>query len=90
MKPLTDYIFIAVDKPDEVVSSSGIILTPNVLEQQGAATGEITALGPLVKGVKVGDKVVFNEHQYDHLFSDKETKKKVMVGKLAGIYATYD
>lgn len=88
MKPVGDYIFIEQDEiPEE--TESGLIIPKSALQREGAATGTISALGPETKGFKVGQSVVFNEHQYDSLFYNKDTKKNVLVGKAHGIYAIH-
>lgn len=86
MKPLADYIFIE-KKPIKSETESGIILAVAELEAEGAAQGSVYAIGPDVKGLKVGDEVVFNEHQYDLLFKNKGAGTDVLVGKKTGIYA---
>ena len=88
MKPVADYIFIEKDNVSNE-TASGIIVTVD-LEREGAAKGTVYATGSEVEGVEVGTRVVFNEHQYDLLFKNKETGKDVLVGKKPGIYATYD
>lgn len=89
MTPLADYIFIE-KKPIKNETESGIILAVESMEAEGAAQGSIYAVGPDVKGLKVGSEVVFNEHQYDLLFKNKDEGTDVLVGKKTGIYAIND
>lgn len=89
MTPLGDYIFIE-KQPIKTETESGIIIATENLGKEGAAQGVVYALGPEVKGLKVGEGVVFNEHQYDLLFKNKEAGTDILVGKKAGIYAVND
>lgn len=87
MKPVNDYIFIEKN-PIKETTDSGLYL--GKIEDEGAATGVVYAVGPEVVGVEVGAKVVFNEHQYDLLFKNKVNGTDILVGKKPGIYATHD
>ncbi len=86
MKPLGDYILINKRKESEKTLASGIILT-NEVDVEGASEGIIEALGPDVEGLTIGQKVIFNEHQFDRLqaFGTYD----ILVGKKTSIYATY-
>lgn len=86
MKPFGDYIFIEKDGV-KTETASGIVLSAEAAKREGAASGTIIEVGPEVKDLKPGTKVVFNEHQYDLLFIHKDTKNDILVGKKPGIYA---
>ena len=89
MKPVGDYIFIEKEPLKETTESGIYIPDADQLQKVGAAKGTITEVGPSITEFKKGTKVIFNEHQYDHLLKNKETGCDVLVGKPAGIYATY-
>lgn len=89
MNPLGDYVFIrkstlVVDKASE----SGILLPDSVVDNEEKATeGTIEGIGPDVQGLEIGQRVLFNEHQYDTLKNGNGYC--IMVGKKTSIYATY-
>lgn len=92
MKPVGDYIFIE-ELSNEVVEKAeklGLYIGDVETDADTCAKGVITAVGPDVAQVSVGQNVAFNINQYDSLFYEKREsggKKKTLVGKLAGIYA---
>ena len=91
-KPYRDYLFIEVEskgKEPEVTKSGFIIPAGEQMEQVGARVGRVIGIGEGVTKLFKGQKVVFNEHQYDLLLKEKETKKDILVGKESGIYAVF-
>lgn len=58
IKPKGKQVFVKVDS-DEMRESEYGILTPKNVEQEKKSTGLVIAVGPDVKGVKKGEKVIF-------------------------------
>jgi chaperonin GroES len=56
MKPLSDFVLINPDKPKDQ-TKSGIMIAEDW--KTLPPTGKVIAVGPLVKEVKKGDRVVF-------------------------------
>lgn len=57
IKPRKNHVFIKQEDVDRV-DASGII-TPDSIEQEQKAYGEVLAVGPDVLDIKKGDKVIF-------------------------------
>jgi chaperonin GroES len=57
IKPTADYVFLTIEEKKE--DKKGIILSDISKEKQ--PIGLVEAVGPDVKGVKVGDKIIFNQ-----------------------------
>lgn len=59
MKPKRDLVLIRADKPEERTASGLYIVEEwKTLPQ----TGEVLAIGPLVKNVQVGERVLFERY----------------------------
>lgn len=56
IQPIADYIFLSIEEKKE--DSGGIILSDISKDKQ--PIGLVEAVGPDVKNIKVGDKVIFN------------------------------
>lgn len=67
IKPLADRI-VAVREVQKSQTASGIYLPDNAKEKPVLA--EVKAIGPDVKGIKVGDKVVYKEYSTTELTID--------------------
>lgn len=59
IKPLADRV-VAVREAAKTQTASGIYLPDNAKEKPVLA--EVKAIGPDVKGIKVGDKIVYKEY----------------------------
>lgn len=68
--PLQNRIFVHMDEP-ETVTQSGIILTEG--EKPHAVFGSVVAIGPEVKDVKVGDRILFTRYTGDTVKHNDET-----------------
>jgi len=64
IKPLADRV-VAVRETPATKTASGIYLPDNAKEKPVLA--EVKAVGPDVKGVKVGDKIVYKEYSTTEL-----------------------
>lgn len=67
IKPLADRV-VAVREEVKTQTASGIFLPDNAKEKPVLA--EVTAVGPDVKGIKVGDKIVYKEYSTTELKID--------------------
>jgi len=79
LKPLEDKIVVKVEKEEETVSASGLVLAGMQDEKPNEAI--VVAVGPgatfadgtkLVPDLKVGDKVVFSKYQGTEITHDGE------------------
>jgi len=59
IKPLADRV-VAVREEAKTQTASGIYLPDNAKEKPVVA--EVKAVGPDVKGIKVGDKIIYKEY----------------------------
>lgn len=59
IKPLADRV-VAVREAQKATTASGIYLPDNAKEKPVMA--EVKAVGPDVKGLKVGDKILYKEY----------------------------
>ena len=59
LQPLGDYI-VAVGEEAETQTASGLYLPQNAAEKP--KTAKIVAVGPAVKQVKVGDRIVYKSY----------------------------
>jgi chaperonin GroES len=67
LKPLADRI-VAVRDAVQTQTASGIYLPDNAKEKPVLA--KVAAIGPDVKGIKVGDKIVYKEYSTTELKID--------------------
>lgn len=69
IQPLADYV---VAQPEEAESktASGLYLPDNAKEKP--KTVKVVAVGPAVKGVKVGDRIVYKGYSETNLKVDKD------------------
>jgi chaperonin GroES len=82
MEPQRDLILIKADKPKET-TSSGLYIQEDW--KSLPPTGVVLAVGPLVKEVKVGDRVLFD--RYGSVIVNKEDrmcKESHIMAKLDG------
>lgn len=56
--PRTDWLLINPEKVEDKVSEYGIV-SPDTVEKERKAVGEVLDVGPDVVGIKKGDQVVF-------------------------------
>lgn len=64
VKPLADRV-VAVREEAQTKTASGIYLPDNAKEKPVLA--KVEAIGPDVKGIKVGDKIVYKEYSTTEL-----------------------
>lgn len=67
IKPLADRV-VAVREEAKTQTASGIYLPDNAKEKPVLAI--VAAVGPDVKGIKVGDRVVYKEYSTTNLMID--------------------
>lgn len=67
IKPLADRV-VAVREEAKTQTASGIYLPDNAKEKPVLAV--VAAVGPDVKGIKVGDKIVYKEYSTTELTID--------------------
>lgn len=67
IKPLADRV-VAVREEAKTQTASGIYLPDNAKEKPVMA--EVKAVGPDVKGIKVGDKIIYKEYSTTELKVD--------------------
>jgi chaperonin GroES len=67
IKPLADRV-VAVREVAKTQTASGIYLPDNAKEKPVLA--EVKAVGPDVKGIKLGDKIVYKEYSTTELTID--------------------
>jgi chaperonin GroES len=67
VKPLADRV-VAVREEAQTKTASGIYLPDNAKEKPVVA--KVEAVGPDVKGIKVGDKIVYKEYSTTELKID--------------------
>lgn len=69
IKPRTKQILVKPDGEDSRESEYGIITPPRV-EQEQKAIGTVLAVGPDVKDIKKGDRVIFGVYAGDSIKMD--------------------
>jgi chaperonin GroES len=67
IKPLADRVVAVRDEP-KTQTASGIYLPDNAKEKPMLAA--VKAIGPDVKGIKVGDKIIYKEYSTTELKID--------------------
>lgn len=67
IKPLADRV-VAVREAAKTQTASGIYLPENAKEKP--VTAEVMAVGPEVKGIKLGDKIIYKEYSTTELTID--------------------
>jgi chaperonin GroES len=67
IKPLADRV-VAVREIAKTQTASGIYLPDNAKEKPVVA--DVKAIGPDVKGIKVGDKIIYKEYSTTELTID--------------------
>lgn len=80
--PLGDRV-VAIKEEAKTKTASGILLPENAKEQPIMA--KIVAIGEEVKGIKVGDKIVYSEYRATEL---KVDNKDYLIVKLEDILGT--
>jgi chaperonin GroES len=69
LKPLGDYVVAQADEA-ESKTASGLYLPEAAKEKP--KTSKVVAVGPLVKGVKVGDRIVYKSYSQTEVKVGKE------------------
>lgn len=69
LQPLGDYVVTVADEA-EAKTSSGLYLPENAAEKP--KTAKVVAVGPNVKQVKVGDRVVYKSYSNTDIKVNKE------------------
>lgn len=82
MSPLGDYV-VAEQDAAQTKTASGLFLPNSGTEKPKLA--KVLAVGPLVKDVKVGDKIIFGGYSNTDIKIDGS---EYMLIKLENIYAT--
>jgi len=67
IKPLADRV-VAVREEAQTKTASGLYLPDNAKEKPSLA--KVEAIGPDVKGIKVGDKIIYKEYSTTELKID--------------------
>jgi len=67
IKPLADRV-VAVREEAQTKTASGLYLPDNAKEKSSLA--KVEAIGPDVKGIKVGDKIIYKEYSTTELKVD--------------------
>lgn len=68
---LHDRVLILPDKPEEKVTESGLVVPVNTSEKP--QIGSVAGVGPEVRDVKSGDRVIFGKHDGQKLPVDGVT-----------------
>jgi len=76
IKPRGKNVLVIPDKNESKANEHGISM-PSSVEEEPKETGKVVAIGPDVKDIKVGDKVMFATFAGDKIEMDK--KKYVML-----------
>ncbi|VEU82244.1 GroES family chaperonin [Acholeplasma hippikon] len=84
LKPLNEYVVLSFEKV-ESKTESGIILSTS--EKDKPSIGNVVALGPKVKDIKVGDKVVYQTYSGTKVKFDE---KEYLIIKEENILAIYE
>jgi len=82
IKPRADWLLIVPEKPQDKVSEFGIV-SPDNVEKEKKAIGEVLEVGPDVEGLKKGDKVVYGVYCGEDV-TIKEKGKEVEYKLLKG------
>ena len=69
LKPLKDRVVAKIDKPAEK-TASGLLLPSDSKEKPSVAV--VTAVGPDVKSIKKGDKILYKEYSTTSVKVDDE------------------
>lgn len=83
IEPLKDRIIVKRDEVAEKVLESGIILRES--DQPRPQEGEVVAIGPEVKDVKKGDRVMFGKNDGATINFDGESLLVLREGMIWGI-----
>ncbi len=81
LQPLADYV-VATQEAAQTKTASGLFLPDNAGEKPKIAT--VVAVGPLVKDVKAGDKIIFGGYSNTDI---KIEGAEYMLIKLDNIFA---
>jgi len=73
--PRTDWILIVPEKVEDRVSEFGIV-SPDNVEKERKAVGEVLKVGPDVEGIKKGDQCVYGVYCGEEL-TIKEKGKEI-------------
>jgi chaperonin GroES len=71
MKPLRNMVYMELDERPEQ-TNTGIFISKSW--EDTIVTGTVKAIGPEVKSVKVGDRVMFNPYAYLDILDDERHK----------------
>jgi chaperonin GroES len=82
IKPLADRV-VAMREETQNKTASGLYLPDNSKEK--STTANVIAVGPTVKGIKIGDKIVYKEYSVTELKIDK---KEYLIVKEEDVLAT--
>lgn len=74
IKPRGKYVLVECDPPEAQKSEFGI-LTPTNVEQEEKAMGTVIAVGPEVKDIQKGDKIIYGTYAGDDIEFEKKGKK---------------
>jgi len=74
IRPRAKQILVRPDGEDSRESKHGI-LTPTNVEQEQKAIGEVIAVGPEIKDIKVGDRVVYGAYAGEKVKLRESTKE---------------
>jgi len=74
IKPRTDWILINPEKVEDRVSEYGIV-SPDNVEQERKAVGEVLEVGPDVDGIKKGDTIVYGVYVGEEIIFKEDGKE---------------
>lgn len=75
IRPRAKQILVRPDAEESRESEHGI-LTPSNIEQEQKAIGEVLAVGPEIKDIKVGDRVIYGAYAGEKI-KLRESSKEV-------------
>lgn len=85
IKPLRDYIvLVETSRVEEIENVSGIIIPEGADIVDVGSRGRVSELGPEVKDLEIGQKVLFKRHQCEEVEIEKHT---FLIGKSECVYA---
>lgn len=74
IKPRGKYILVECDPPEAQKNQFGI-LTPTNVERDEKAMGTVISVGPEIKDVKKGEKVIYGTYAGDDISFEEKGKK---------------
>lgn len=78
---------VVLSAPEEVKTTASGIVLPEGVSERKTAIGEVITVGPDVKNLIDGDKVLYNEYGFDEVIIEG---KKYLIGEDTSITATLD